>query len=223
MWHAKYIGKKLLASDIWEFRFARPEGFAYIPGQYAGFAFHEPLEDSRGQSRVMSLTSHPNDNYIAFVTRVSEQPSLFKQHLANLHAGDAMLVDAALGDLVFPRSTATPLVFVAGGIGIASYISMLKDLQRSNENRTVHLLYALRGHDEKLFSDTLAQFPFASSSVFVSPRRLDADTIIATSADASDTLYYLSGTERFVEELRADLLARGLSDTQIAFDYFTGY
>ena len=223
MWSLQFISKTRLASDIWEFRFTRPDGFDYIPGQYVSFILQEPLHDSRGQSRVTSLTSHPTDDYVTFVTRVPERPSPFKLHLANLHVGGEILVDAALGDLVLPRSTSTPLVFVAGGIGLASYISMLREIELSHESRTVHLLYALRTHEEKLFSDALDRFHFASSEAFVSPNRLTASDILSAADDEPDVLYYLSGTERFVEELRKDLLATGLNDTQIVFDYFTGY
>lgn len=45
MWKTSYIGKTHLASDIWEFRFRRPEGYQYIPGQYAAFAFVQLLAD----------------------------------------------------------------------------------------------------------------------------------------------------------------------------------
>lgn len=223
MWSVRFISKEHLASDIWVFRFTRPGGFDYLPGQYASFAFHELPQDARGQSRVMSLTSHPGDSYLEFVTRVSERPSPFKLRLSNLRTNDAMLIDAALGDLVLPRSASTPLVFVAGGIGIASYISMLTDMAVSQETRTVHLLYALRSHEEKLFGDILNHFPFTSSKTFVSPSRLTDEIILHTSDNEPDALYYLSGTERFVEGLRRDLLAAGLSDMQIVFDYFTGY
>jgi benzoate/toluate 1,2-dioxygenase reductase subunit len=223
MWRAQFAGKKHLASDIWEFRFSRPEGYEYLPGQYAIFSFPEPLEDPRGRTRTMSFTSHPHDDSLAFVTRIPAGASLFKQRLSTMQQGETLLVDAALGDLVLPRAVTTPLVFVAGGIGIASYISMLHDMERSGESRSVSLLYALRNHEERLFTELLGRFPFASYGEYVTPNRLDTGTILRTSADESDTLYYLSGTERFVEGLRADLLTLGLTDTQIAFDYFTGY
>lgn len=223
MWKTSYIGKTHLASDIWEFRFRRPEGYQYIPGQYAAFAFVQLLADPRGQSRVMSLTSCLDDTHLAFVTRIPERPSPFKRRLAELEKGDELIIDTALGDLILPRSADTPLVFVAGGIGMASYISMLQHLKKTGEKRTVHMLYAVRAREEKLFGDLLAQFPFTSYEEYVSPNRLHAEAILRTPQDEPAALYYLSGTERFVEELRADLLATGLSDTQIVFDYFTGY
>lgn len=218
-----YIGKTHLASDIWEFRLQKPEAYQYIPGQYTAFTFVQPLADPRGQSRTMSLTSCPDDTYLAFATRVPEQPSPFKRRLAELDRGDELLIDTAIGDLILPRPIDTSLVFVAGGIGIASYISMLRHLEKTSDKRTVHLLYAVRTLEEKIFCDQIKRFPFASYEEYVSPDRLHAEAILQTPQDKSNTLYYLSGTEHFVEELRADLLTAGLSDTQIVFDYFNGY
>lgn len=222
MWSTQFISKTRLALDIWEFRFTRPKGYDYTPGQYATFSFHEPLNDPRGQARVMSFTSHPTDDCLAFVTRISGQPSPFKSRLSSLQAGESLVLDMALGDLVLPRSTEIPLVFVAGGIGIASFVSMLRDIEKTGETRKIHLLYALRSDEERLFSDLLGRFPFTSKQEFISPNRLRVEDILAA-ADTDDALFYLSGTESFVENLRKDLLVAGLSDTQVIFDYFTGY
>lgn len=222
MWQTTFIGRKHLGTDIWEFRLTRPEGYEYLSGQYASIGFPMPLDDLRGQSRVMTFTSHPDDEYLAFVTRISDQPSPYKHQLSGLQPGDSLVVDGSLGDLILPRSTATPLVFVAGGIGVASFISMLRDIEKTGETREVHLLYAVRSNEERLFSDMLDRFPFASKQEFVAPNRLSVQDILAT-ANTEDALFYLSGTESFVESLRKDLLLAGLTDTQIIFDYFTGY
>ena len=223
MWHTQLISKHRLATDIWEFRFARPDGYEYLSGQYASFSFHEPLNDARGQARVMTFTSHPSDDYLAFVTRISEQSSPFKLQLSHLQLGDALSVNVSLGDLILPRSVETPLIFVAGGIGIASYISMLRDIEKSGQTRNVYLLYAIRSDEERLFSDILKHFPFTSKKDFVSPSRLRVGDIVDTQDDASNALFYLSGTESFVESLTEDLLRIGLNDAKIIFDYFTGY
>lgn len=223
MWHARFISKTHLASDIWEFRFSKPEGYTYLAGQYAQFHMPNLQNDPRGSVRTMSFTSHPSDTYLAFVTRIPAQPSPFKQQLAALQPGHEIILATALGDLVLPRSVATPLVFVAGGIGIASFIAMLAEARASSEERLVTLLYALRNTEERLFGEQLASFPFASYREFIASDRLEASAVLSTAIDVSNTLFYLSGTEGFVEGLRYDLLQSGLTDTQIAFDYFTGY
>ena len=81
----------------------------------------------------------------------------------------------------------------------------------------------VRSEEERLFSDLLDHSPFTSKQEFVSPARLSMEDILGIQDDASSTLFYLSGTESFVETLRKNLLMAGLSDTQVIFDYFTGY
>lgn len=224
MWNAAFIEKTHLASDIWEFRFVKPAQYAYVAGQYAHVSLADVFDDPRGLARTMSFISHPTDPYLSFVTRVpTHRISPFKQRLSNLQHGEAIHLDAALGDLILPKLEATPLMFVAGGIGIASFIAMLKEVCLSDQSREISLLYALRSPAEKLFLDVLSAFSFASYREFAAPDRLNAHTIFSVTKEVPGTLFYLSGAERFVEGLRHDLLQTGLNDTQIIFDYFTGY
>ena len=224
MWNAAFIEKTRLASDIWEFRFVKPDQYDYVAGQYAQFTLPDVLNDARGPARTMSFTSHPTDAYLSFVTRIpAHQISPFKQRLGSLRNGETVRVDAALGDLILPKLETTPLVFVAGGIGIASFIAMLEDTRLSNRPREISLLYALRSPAEKLFSEVLTRFPFASYGEFIAPDRLSAPMIFSATKEVAGTLFYVSGTERFVDGLRGDLLQNGLNDAQIIFDYFTGY
>src|SRR6266567_7440506 len=105
MWPAKFLHTTQLATDIWEFSFSRPANYTYLPGQYASVSLEEPIQDPRGRARTMSLTSHPDDDYLAFVTKIFEKPSPFKTKLMQMQPGDSILVGAALGDLVLPLSS----------------------------------------------------------------------------------------------------------------------
>lgn len=224
MWNAAFIEKTHLTSDIWEFRFVKPAQYEYVAGQYAHVSLADVFDDPRGPARTMSFISHPTDSYFSFVTRIpAYQSSPFKQRLSSLSRAETIHIDAAMGDLVLPKLETTPLVFVAGGIGIASFIAMLKEAHLSDRPREISLLYALRSPTDKLFSEILSAFSFASYREFVAPDRLNAPTILSEAKEVPGTLFYLSGTERFVESLRHDLMQTGLNDTQIIFDYFTGY
>ncbi len=169
----------------------------------------------------MTLTSHPNDNHVAFVTKISEQPSPFKTKLMHMQPGDLILLDAALGDLVLPKSPDLPLVFVAGGIGIASYVSMLQDLITRKEERPIFLFYALRSAHEQIFRGLLDSYPLQLKEIAIAPNRLTAGQI--KSSVPPDALIYLSGSQRFVEGLQIALEQLRTPRGQIVFDYYDGY
>jgi ferredoxin-NADP reductase len=210
-----------LAPAIWQYYFRPERPVDFIPGQYADFHILQSLQDPRGQSRVFSFTSLPSDELVSFVVKFMLPPSPYKQALHTLQVGDELRLDDAMGDLVLPKSPHIPLAFVAGGIGIASFASMLQHLLAQREERTIFLFYAVRSRQEQIFRDITSAYPLALKHITIAPHRLAADEIV--DAIPPQTQLYLSGSQPFTEGLRADLLALGVPHEQVAFDYFDGY
>jgi ferredoxin-NADP reductase len=210
-----------LAPNIWEYYFRPERPVDFIPGQYADFHILKPLNDPRGQSRTFSLTSLPADPTLSFVAKFTPPLSPYKQCLQALNPSEELRIDDAMGDLVLPKSPSTPLVFIAGGIGIASFASMLKQLLLAREERQIFLFYALRTRQEQIFRDITNAYPLTLRSLTTAPHRLTADEI--ASAVPADSLLYLSGSQKFVEGMRMDLTTLGAHHEQIIFDYFDGY
>lgn len=204
-----------LAPGIWQYSFRPERRVDFIPGQYADFHFISPLNDPRGQSRVFTLTSLPTDEFVSFVVKFAEPLSPYKQALQSLQPGVEMRLDEAMGDLVLPKLTSIPLVFVAGGIGVASFVSMIN---ANSDPRPITMFYALRNAEEIIFTDVLRP---VKPHILIAPSRLTAEEI--RKDQNPDAQYYLSGSERFVEGLRHDLEALGVPHEQIVFDYFDGY
>lgn len=134
-----------------------------------------------------------------------------------------MFIDQPRGDVVLPKSLSVQLVFVAGGIGLASFISMLRDVQLSGRPRTISLLYGIKNPRDKIFDTLLHSFPFANFKEYISPHRITVEDILSANRNDTSALYYLSGTEKFVESLRCQIRDAGLNDSQVIFDYFSGY
>jgi len=217
----RFVDRVELAPTIWQYFFAPERPVDFIPGQYTTFHVSRQLEDPRGQSRVFSFTSLPSDDTLSFVAKFVPPLSPYKQALQALKAGDDLWIEDAMGDLVLPKLPTVPLVFVAGGIGLASYISMLRQLLANREERQIFLFYAVRSRTEQIFTDVLQAYPLALKHITIAPHRLTADEIIGSVPP--DAFYYLSGSQRFVEGLQADFEAAGIPREQIVFDYFDGY
>lgn len=207
-------------ADVWEYFFLPNEPVAYLPGQYAQFSIAN-LTDPQGNSRIFTLTSLPSDPWLSFAVKISHKPSPYKTRLGSLKPGDTMYIGDAMGDLVAPRAATTPLLFVAGGLGIASYMALLRELGQLEQPNPVYLLWAVRSQAERYNLPVLNDLAPANRHVFVAPNRLSINDIMARAT--SETLIYLSGSEHFVTGLRGELHARGITDAQILFDYFSGY
>jgi ferredoxin-NADP reductase len=204
-----------LAPTIWQYYFRPERPVDFVPGQYIDLQLPDVENDPRGKSRVFTLTSLPNDPVHSFVVKIAEPASLYKQRLTTLEPGYEARVGDAMGDLVLPKSPDIPLVFAGGGIGIASFVSMAKAL---DVPRNITLFYALRDTQEQIFTDVLATL---QPSLRIAPERLSAAEM--TIDQSEETLYYLSGSQNFVEGLRRDLQGENVSHDRIVFDYYDGY
>lgn len=210
-----------LAPGIWQYslRPARPVDFE--PGQYVDLYLPGVTNDPRGASRTFTLTSLPGDESITFVLKHFRLQSPYKHALQNLHVGDMATLGDPMGDLVLPKAVEMPLVFVAGGIGMASYASMLSGLLARQEERPIFLFYQLRSRREQIFRELADSYPLQLKDISIAPNHLTAELIKASTPP--NALLYLSGSQTFVENLRSDLEALGTPRSQIVFDYYEGY
>ena len=215
---ALFVRKQQLAPRVWEF-FFRPESqLDYQAGQYVHIGLPD-LRDARSSERTFTLTSTPDETALSFAVKFPEPHSAYKARLLELIEADAVTVSQAMGDLVLPRDSGRPLVFVAGGLGIASFVGMIKHLAATNENRPLTLLY---GHKpgESLYADSISALAATNYHEFVSPHRIEIGDVLQ---DDVRTLYFISGSEPFTMGFRNQLLERGVAATNIVYDYFDGY
>ncbi len=206
-----------LAPSIWQFLFRPENPVRFEPGQYAGVRLDGGVV-ARAEGRIFTLTSLPGEKTISFVTKIKEPMSDYKTALLALQPNDPAELGEAMGDFVLPKSPDVPLIFVAGGIGIASYVSMAEQLLQQKQQNPVTLLYVLRNPAEQIFLKELAHL---RPLYFVSPRQLTTQDLLRVLAPES--LVYLSGSQQFVENLRHDLLTAGVENYRIIFEYYTGY
>jgi ferredoxin-NADP reductase len=216
-----FVSREELAPAIWQYHFKPERPFDFVPGQYADFVLPGVHDDPRGASRVYTMTSQPRDDVVSFVMKVPEPHSPHKQALIELRPGDPLQVRESMGDLILPKDPAQPLVFIAGGIGIASFISMLQYLTDKREERPIFLFYSLRVRQEAIFKELLAKYPLTLNVLTIAPNRLTGQQIIDSTPP--NALIYLSGSQRFVEQLRVNLEHLGKPRSDIVFDFFDGY
>lgn len=216
-----FESKRELAPSIWKYSFRPERPVHFVPGQYVSLQLPGVAQDGRGSSRTLTIVSTPSDPTIDFVVKHPDKQSAYKQRLANLPGGAMAAITDPMGDVILPKLASLPLVFVAGGIGLASFISILRTLETTGEQRLVHLLYGRRERSELIYEDLLKQFPFASKQLFVSPQRVSIKDILRISDDS--TMIYVSGAQHFVEDLSSQLRLAGIGNERIVFDFFDGY
>lgn len=220
------------AKNIATFYFKPEKPVIYTAGQFVELTLPHKNPDNRGIKRWFTLSSSPTSEKISITTKFSEHSSsTFKLALSKLAVGDKLSLSEPMGDFVLPKLIQTPLIFVAGGIGITPFLSMLQWLTQTHEARPIKLLQAVATEDEIAFQDILDAAGQHATIVVSDPSpawggehgHLSAEMIIGLKQPSDDTLIYVAGPEPLVETLTKDLIKTGVKKNQIVADYFPGY
>jgi ferredoxin-NADP reductase len=219
----KLIEKEQLVDNVWAFRFQPDEPLVWTAGQYIQVELAHEQPDDEGTQRWFTVSSAPFEGIVQITTRVTD--STFKQALAALPVGGELsLLAAAEGDFVWPDSD-RPLVFVAGGIGITPFRSMLKQRAHDQLPLKVTLIYGGRTADLpfKAELDAWAQQDANLTIHYVVGEPLTAAGLTKLEPELNNSLVYVSGPEPMVEALNAQLEAAGLPQEQLKGDFFPNY
>lgn len=221
-----------ITETISTFYFKPKEPVQYTAGQYTQLTIPHNRQDDRGDKRWFTLSSPPGKEYLTITTRFAgDKSSSFKKALFKLEEGTDLHMADPMGDFVLPKLIQTPLVFVAGGIGITPFHSMLEWLAETGEERPIKLLYSVRTEDDIIFQETFDRSGVQPTVVVSEPSaawggqrgHINAELILGLEEPSEDTLVYVSGPEPMVQALAKDLHKAGLKKTQIVSDEFPNY
>lgn len=212
-----------LAKGVYEFVFTCESKPGFLPGQYMECTLVHKQPDTKGNRRTFSIASSPSDPHIRFGVRVDEQPSSFKRALSDLQEGDVLIGSNLAGDFVLPNDQSKKLAFIAGGIGITPFRSMIQDMLDRQDSRDVILLYACKSIDDAAYQDVFYQARSVGVQMVCLTERLTAESIKKDIPDYQTRLFYLSGPNAMVESYRRLLRSIGVSRRSIRTDYFSGY
>jgi ferredoxin-NADP reductase len=221
-----------IAKNIKTFWFKPERPMRNIAGQFTELYLPHEHADNRGQRRWFTISSSPTEDMVSITTKFfGEQASTFKKTLFALQPGAPLKLADPMGDFVLPKDTSTPLVFVAGGIGVTPMRSMVKWLLDTREKRSIHLIYAANKLEDVAFEPLFRQYGLKLTTVIKEPPagyegesgQLDADRILTIAGDDDKSLIYLSGPEPMTEALTKGLKAKGVNKHRLVTDYFPGY
>ena len=208
----------------------------FRPGQYFWVTLLDPpYDDEKGPRRHISVVTSPNERgVLGLCTRLRD--SAFKRSLAELPVGTEVDVEEPKGDFVLPGETDIPYVFVAGGIGITVFRSMLRFIVEQDLDHRVTLVYSNRDRKSTAFFDELSELAHAHENVDLvltmtddpdwdgERRRIGPELLRAHLADdLSAYRYLIAGPPGMVEGVTEQLRSAGLPGERIRPERFSGY
>lgn len=217
---------KLSSSTIGFALRLKDEGLTFLPGQYVNVSV-----PGTAQTRSYSFSSMPKDGIVEFLVR-NIPGGLMSGYLADKATnGDAITVTGPIGSF-YLREIKRPVLFLAGGTGLAPFLAMLDDLQRNVASQPIHMIYGVTNDADLVAVDKLEAFAastpnFTFATVVADegsshPRKGYVIHHLPDSAlNGGDVDVYLCGPPPMVDAVRKHFADKGVSPANFFFEKFS--
>lgn len=235
---AQLKGHEEIAKGTLAICLSKPQGFTFTAGQAAYVSLPDLKDaDPKGSIRTFSIAGSPQDAELTIVTRQTD--SSFKRYLAAAHAGSAIQIEGPYGDLALPEDTSRPAVFLAGGIGVAPFRSMILDATDHRLPHNLILFYSNRKREDAAYYRELRDLeeknprfkliatftdgdPVASDGM-VEHGYITAEMLERHAGDLAAATFYVAGPPAMVSAMEEMLEAAGVDPEDLQVEKFSGY
>jgi ferredoxin-NADP reductase len=233
----RLLGSEAIADRTRAFHFARPAGFTFKPGQAIDILLDGAAGATEATRHTFSIASASFEDRLTIATRMRE--SAFKRALAALPADAAVQVEGPSGSLTLHGDASRPAVFIAGGIGVTPFMSILRQAARDRPARRLVLLYSNHRPEDAAWLEDLKSLESGWPDFHLLPvmtamnrssqswsglaGRIDADMLKSVRMRLARPVYYAAGAPGMVAAMRVVLNECGVEDDDIRSEDFHGY
>jgi ferredoxin-NADP reductase len=237
-YHSKVLNRVEVAEGTMAFHFEKPSGFDFKPGQSTDLTLVNPPEtDAEGNTRTFSIASSPFENQLMFTTRMRD--TAFKRSLKKVPLGTQVKIAPPIGSFTLHKNSAKAAVFLAGGIGITPFLSMVRQADHDRLPHKLHLFYSNRRPEDAPFLDVLQMlektnpnFQLACTMTEMSKSKkewkgqtglINQEMLSRHLTNLQGPIYYIAGPPAMVAGLRKMLVAANVDEDDIRAEDFAGY
>lgn len=227
--------RRWLANATAAFLLEKPSGYDYIAGQFMEVSLAEAEEGDT--SRTFTIASAPHEDALMFATRMRKSP--FKRALERLEAGRALQISKPGGDFTLRPAGGQTSVFIAGGIGVTPFRSMIVEAAQQGMREDILLLYSNRRPEDAAFLQelqqieeqidklrlvaTITQPEIARISWTGETGRISEAMLKKVLPAIHAALYYIAGPSAMVTAMEEMLRQAGIKDSDVIAEEFSGY
>lgn len=205
----------------------------FLPGQYMTIAF--PSHTSIKGERPFSIASSPaNTVTLTFGIRMLGK---YTRGMEIIRKGDSAYVSGPFGEFIFEPTRDQHAVFIAGGIGVTPFLSMLQGATDLHMPNHLLLVYSVRSREEAAYADLLdklqkqnpklrvvyafANETHASRTPHIIPGRITREEL----ANACDNIilgktFFVCGPPAFMKSMKRHLASLGVPSNTIFSEKF---
>jgi len=233
------LGRTEVAEGTMAFQFEKPNNFVFKAGQYIDLTLsgsQEQFGPSNGLTHTFSIANSPSEDDLVVATRMRD--SVFKQAISTLPIGSRARIEGPMGSFSLHNNTTRQAVFLAGGIGIAPFLSMLTYAAEKKLQHRIVLFYANRYLEDAAFIDSLwklerenPRFRFVPTLTRATNNNgwkgktghIGLQMLFAHVGILRGPIYYIAGPPTMVAATRRTLTEAGVDEDDIRTEDFSGY
>ncbi|TCZ57298.1 benzoate 1,2-dioxygenase electron transfer component BenC [Roseicella aquatilis] len=208
------------------FTLEAPAGLAFLPGQYVNI-----LVPGTDQRRSYSFSSAPGAEVVSFLVRDIPRGLMSAWLREGAAAGTRMEFTGPSGSF-YLRDVTRPLLFLAGGTGLAPFLSMLGKLAETGCDQPVHLVYGVTNDADLVGVEALEDYAarldsFSFTTVVAAEASVHPRKGYVTAHVTPEQLHggevdiYLCGPPPMVDAVRAWLTAQGVTPANFYYEKFS--
>lgn len=201
------------------------EAPVFLPGQYVNIDV-----PGSGQHRSYSFSSAPGSKRMTFM--IKQVPGgLMSSWLGAAQAGQPLQMTGPLGSF-YLRAVTRPLLFLAGGTGLAPFLSMLEVLAAQDAKQPVHLIYGVTRDQDLVMVDRLVEYArripdFTYGTCVADPQTTHPQQGYVTQHMPAQALHggnvdvYLCGPPPMVDAVQKHFKAEAITPASFHYEKFT--
>jgi ferredoxin-NADP reductase len=210
----------VVGDDFRLIEFQIPKGLEWHAGQHGLFSFGMKLPGEKSQYPY-SISSIMDEGVLRIAIKLYPPLNQFKEKLNALQPGDTMILRGPIGPFRV-QDTYSPIVLIAGGIGITPIRAVLKHVVTHHEDQPVHVIYA--SEQEYIYHDELQSLVDGYELATIDfVRGIEAPKTLALNYAKeynNKAYYYISGGKNMILSYKQLLLQQGVSKQRIIHDPF---
>lgn len=216
------IDKKKETKNVKTFIFKTETPISWLAGQYLIYSLPHKNQDTRGKMRFFTISASPFEKDPSITTKIINKSSSFKKNLDNLNLGQSIEYKGPDGDFVVDDPN-KKYIFIAGGMGITPYISIIKQL--SYEKKPINITLFYSSNNKFLFKEVFDEISKNNKEfkIYYLKERINKNILLKKIDNLNKYIYYISGPDPMVDDMENLLKDLGVSENKLKLDYFSGY
>jgi NAD(P)H-flavin reductase len=142
--------KRLIATDVYQLRFTKPDGWTYKAGQF--LLLDAPLVHDANdiQPRAYSLASLPDEDDLLFVIKLKDGGRVRQK----IDVGYVMTMKGPFG-FFFTKENDHQKIFIGTGTGIAPFRPQILSLLHNGDTAPIHMYFGVRNEEDLFWKDEM--------------------------------------------------------------------